>query len=122
MERLRVTKCFSFDSAHFLPGYDGKCSRVHGHTWRVAVTVEGTVDPATGMVVDFAVLKKIVEPWIELLDHRVLNEVEGLEVPTAENIALWFRDKWERVARPATLRHIKVWESRDSYAEWINES
>lgn len=121
MERLRVTKYFSFDSAHFLPGYEGKCARMHGHTWQVMLTVEGVVDPMDGMVVDFTVLKKIVEPWIELLDHRVLNEVMGLEVPTAENIVLWFRDKWGREVRPATLRRIKVWESRDSFAEWINE-
>ena len=94
---------------------------MHGHTWRVELTVEGAVGQ-DGMVLDFLVLKKIVEPWIEKLDHHVLNEVEGLEMPTAENIALWFRDLWVREPRPVVLKGVKVYESPDSFAEWFEEA
>ena len=114
MERARVSKKFSFDAAHFLPGYDGKCSNMHGHTWAVEITVEGLVG-VNGIVLDFIVLKQIVEPWIEVLDHRLLNDV--LPMPTAENLALWFRDKWLGEPRPVLLKGVKVWESPTSYAE-----
>jgi len=121
MEHLYVTKAFDFNAAHFLPGYKGKCARMHGHTWRVEITVAGAVVQEDGMVFDFSGLKKIVEPWIELLDHHTLNEIEGLDMPTAENIGLWVRNKWEQAPRPITLSSIKVWESSDSSAEWIDE-
>ena len=122
MERLRVLKRFSFDAAHFLPGYNGKCADMHGHTWKVELTVEGVVDVLSGMVLDFVLLKKIVEPWIEMLDHKLLNDIAGLKMPTAENIALLFRDLWYNEPRPVSLKSVKVWEAPDSCAEWVNES
>lgn len=115
MERARVSKKFSFAAAHFLPGYKGKCANMHGHTWEVEVTVEGPVDPETGMVIDFVALKELVEPLIERLDHKLLNDIAGLEMPTAENIALWFRNQW--YFEPSGLKSIKVWESPTSCAE-----
>ena len=120
MEIARVSKRFSFDAAHFLPGYNGKCANLHGHTWGVEVTVEGAVDPLSGMVIDFIVLKKIVEPWIEKLDHHYLNDI--LPMPTAENITLWFLGLWNAEPRPVKLVSIKVWESPDSAVEWVDES
>ena len=117
MERVRVSKKFSFCAAHFLPGYPGKCAQLHGHTWEVEITVEGVVDPKTGMVIDFIVLKKIVEPWVEELDHHCLNDI--LPMSTAENIALWFRDLWSSEPRPVKLISVKVWESPDSCVEVI---
>ena len=89
---------------------------MHGHNWDVEITVEGLIG-ADGMVVDFVVLKKIFEPWLEELDHKLLNDVVGLEVPTAENIALWFRNKWSYEQRPVELKSVRVWESPDSYCE-----
>lgn len=84
---MQVTKEFTFDSAHFLPRYYGKCEKMHGHTYRLLVTVEGEVGE-NGLVIDFVILKKIVkERVLNKLDHQVLNDV--LDVPSAENTAIW---------------------------------
>ncbi len=71
-----------------------KCARLHGHSFRVELVCEGRVDPRTGWLMDFADIKKCFDPLHEQLDHHNLNEVEGLENPTAENIARWI---WDRV-------------------------
>jgi 6-pyruvoyltetrahydropterin/6-carboxytetrahydropterin synthase len=86
-----------FESAHFLPHVpEGhKCRRVHGHSFRVVVTVDGAVDPDLGWVLDFADLKAAVSPVVEALDHRLLNDLDGLENPTSEVLAVWI---WDRLA------------------------
>lgn len=109
-----VTKIFHFDSAHYLPGYPGICEHLHGHTWKVEVSFQGLVD-SKGMVVDFALIKQLVDPIVETLDHSLLNNT--IQNPTAENIALWFRDKIASVQGLPPLRRVKVWESPDSCAE-----
>ncbi|HLG25340.1 MAG TPA: 6-carboxytetrahydropterin synthase QueD, partial [Candidatus Gracilibacteria bacterium] len=87
-----VTKEFSFDSAHFLTNYYGKCERMHGHTYRLSVTLEGAVQ-SNGLVIDFVVLKRIVKKRVlDALDHCLLNDV--LENPSAERIAVWI---WGRL-------------------------
>lgn len=88
-------KEFTFDSAHFLPQVPAghKCSQLHGHTYKLTVFAEGAVQPNSGWVLDYSELKKAVEPVIQLLDHRLLNEVPGLENPTSEVMAVWFWDK-----------------------------
>lgn len=94
---VRLVKRFSFEAAHFLPSFpDGhKCRRLHGHSFRVEVAVEGEVDPSKGYLIDYGDLKRAVEPFIEALDHRLLNEIEGLGNPTSEGIAAWL---WQRIA------------------------
>ena len=94
---MELTKEFGFESAHSLPNVpDGhKCARVHGHSFRVTVHVEGPVGDTSGWVMDFADLKDAVQPTIDALDHRNLNDVEGLENPTSEMIAMWI---WDRIA------------------------
>lgn len=93
---MQIYKEFSFDSAHFLPAVpDGhKCKNMHGHTYRLKVVIEGTPDPQRGWIMDFKQLKDAVAPVIEQLDHQVINDIEGLENPTAENITLWI---WGRI-------------------------
>ncbi len=93
---MQVIKSFQFESAHRLMHLreDHKCRRLHGHSFKVDLVCEGTPDPRTGMVVDFAEIKNAFQPCHELLDHHYLNEVEGLEVPTSENLAKWI---WDRV-------------------------
>jgi queuosine biosynthesis protein QueD len=93
---MELYKEFSFDSAHFLPFVDEnhKCRRVHGHTYVVRLYVSGDLDPVLGWVVDFAVIKDVWRPLEEKLDHRLLNDIPGLENPTAENIAIWI---WRQV-------------------------
>ena len=87
----RITKAFTFDSAHWLPNVpEGhKCGRLHGHTYKVTLAVEGDLDPTLGWIVDFGDLKDIWKPLEKRLDHFCLNDIEGLENPTAENMARW---------------------------------
>lgn len=88
---MLLFKEFTFDSAHYLPNVpEGhKCKEMHGHTYRLRVWIEGTPDPVIGWVMDFADLKKIVHPVVDQLDHKVMNNVKGLENPTCEQIAIW---------------------------------
>ena len=82
-----VTKEFIFDSAHFLTNYYGKCERVHGHTYKLQVTLEGKVQ-SNGLLIDFVVLKRIVKRQVlEKLDHVLINDV--IENPSAERIVMW---------------------------------
>jgi 6-pyruvoyltetrahydropterin/6-carboxytetrahydropterin synthase len=103
---------FRFEAAHLLPHVpEGhKCRRLHGHSYLVAVHVEGPVDETTGMVMDFADISAAVRPIIEAeLDHRYLNEIAGLENPTSEQLARWL---WARVRpRLASLARIVVRET-----------
>jgi 6-pyruvoyltetrahydropterin/6-carboxytetrahydropterin synthase len=92
VEEVELIRAFYFDAAHYLPKVpDGhKCKRMHGHTFKFQIHLKGPVDPQTGWLVDFGEIKKVVKPIISTqLDHRCLNEVEGLENPTSENLAIW---------------------------------
>ena len=94
---MRIFKNFTFEAAHRLPNVpDGhKCARLHGHSFRVRVVVDGPVDPATGWVMDFADLDAAARPLRDRLDHRYLNDVAGLENPTSEVLARWI---WQALA------------------------
>lgn len=111
---MEIFKQFKFEAAHFLPGVpEGhKCRRMHGHSYRVKVTVRGTPDPVTGMVLDFAELTRVCGPVIDSLDHRVLNEIPGLENPTAENLAVWLWGRFHGTV-PGLVR-IEVLETANS--------
>jgi 6-pyruvoyltetrahydropterin/6-carboxytetrahydropterin synthase len=87
---------FSFEAAHRLPNVppEHKCARLHGHSFTVRVTVSGSVNPAMGWVIDFADVMAAFAPIHDMLDHRYLNEVEGLENPTSERLAEWI---WRRL-------------------------
>lgn len=95
--RVRLGHDFTLEAAHALPNLpeNHKCRRVHGHTFRIEVIVEGEVDPRSGWLVDYAELERKFEPVFRALDHRMLNEVEGLENPTSENLAAWIWKKLE---------------------------
>lgn len=86
---------WTFESAHRLTGVpdDHKCARLHGHSFRVRVHVAGEPDPASGWIMDFAELRAACAPVHAELDHRYLNEIEGLDNPTSEHLArwIWFR-------------------------------
>lgn len=95
-----LRKKFTFEAAHFLPHHDGKCQRMHGHSFVGWIEVSGeslaTEGPKAGMVVDFADLSAATKPMLDdCLDHRCLNETLGLESPTSEAIARWV---FERLA------------------------
>ena len=88
---MEIWKEFSFDAAHLLPNVpEGhKCRRLHGHTYTVRIYVRGEPDENVGWIVDFADIKEAFDPILERLDHYYLNEIEGLENPTAEMLARW---------------------------------
>ncbi|MGA9520402.1 MAG: 6-carboxytetrahydropterin synthase QueD [Myxococcaceae bacterium] len=93
---MEIFKEFTFESAHRLPHVpEGhKCGRLHGHSYRVAIHVKGDVGERTGWICDFADLKDAFAPLHARLDHYLLNEIEGLENPTSENLARWI---WRRL-------------------------
>lgn len=93
---MEIFKEFTFEAAHRLPRVPAghKCGRLHGHSFRVEVHVRGPIGADSGWVLDFGDVKSAVAPIIERLDHNYLNEVEGLENPTSENLARWL---WRRV-------------------------
>lgn len=88
---MNIFKIFTLEAAHRLPNVpEGhKCSRLHGHSFRVELHLDGPVDPHTGWVMDFSEVKSIFKPLYEQLDHHYLNDIEGLENPTSENLAIW---------------------------------
>ncbi|MBK0379591.1 6-carboxytetrahydropterin synthase QueD [Mucilaginibacter segetis] len=88
---MTIYKQFTFDAAHFLPNVpEGhRCRKLHGHTYHLAVFVSGPVVTGEGWVIDFKDLKSVVKPLVDQLDHHLLNEIDGLENPTAENVARW---------------------------------
>lgn len=92
---MLVFKEFSFDAAHYLPNLpEGhKCRGLHGHTYRLKVSVRGEIDLDNGWVIDFADLKKAVLPIIDMVDHKLLNEIDGLDNPTCEIVAIWLWNK-----------------------------
>ena len=95
--RVRLTKDFMFEAAQTLPNApEGhKCRGVHGHSFKVEVSVEGDVDPKAGWVYDHARISDAIKPLMKLLDHAYLNDIEGLENPTIEKMAEWFWKKLE---------------------------
>jgi len=88
---MEIFKVFHIEAAHRLPNLPAshKCSRLHGHSFRVEIHISGELQPATGWVMDFADLKEAFRPVFEALDHRYLNEIQGLENPTSEMLARW---------------------------------
>ncbi len=107
---------FKFEAGHFLPAVPQghACRRVHGHSYTVEVHVMGPIDPVTGWVLDFHDLEAAVQPVIDQLDHRMLNDIPGLPNPTAECIGAWI---WQRV-QPVLpgLTTIVVWETSSARA------
>lgn len=103
---MLITKEFTFDSAHQLDWEPGKCRFLHGHTYKLQVTIKGELDD-NGIVINFKDLKSIIqENIIEILDHKYLNEI--IDNPTAERMVVWI---WERLEARLNLFEIKLWET-----------
>jgi 6-pyruvoyltetrahydropterin/6-carboxytetrahydropterin synthase len=88
---LDIFREFTIEAAHRLPNVPAghKCARVHGHSFRIELVVRGVVDAHAGWVMDFADIRAAFQPIYDQLDHHYLNEIEGLENPTSENLARW---------------------------------
>lgn len=93
---MRICKELTFEAAHRLPNLPAghKCSRLHGHSFKVEIHIQGDVDAKTGWVMDFTEIKQAFAPLYEQLDHQYLNEIDGLENPTSENLCRWI---WKRL-------------------------
>jgi 6-pyruvoyltetrahydropterin/6-carboxytetrahydropterin synthase len=109
---VQIRKSFTFEAAHVLPHHPGKCARLHGHSYRLDVALDGPLQetgPAAGMIEDFDVVSRVVRAAvISQLDHRSLNEL--LANPTAENVVVWI---WERLAHELPrLAELTLWETR----------
>lgn len=115
---MKITQAFTFEAAHRLPHVPltHRCHRMHGHSYRIELCLEGPVDAHTGFVVDFFDVEAAFSPLLLQLDHYCLNDVEGLENPTAENIAIWI---WNRIkpAVPQTSA-VVVYETPECWAEY----
>jgi 6-pyruvoyltetrahydropterin/6-carboxytetrahydropterin synthase len=94
---MDIFKQFTIEAAHRLPNVPPghKCARLHGHSFKIEIHVRGPIDPSLGWVIDFADIKAAFKPVEEAIDHRLLNDVPGLENPTSENLAKWI---WEQMA------------------------
>ena len=118
---IALTKSFRFEAAHWLPTFpDGhKCRRMHGHSFHIDVVVAGEVAPDKGYLMDYGDIKAAIEPIRKQLDHYVLNEIEGLENPTAEMLARWVYDR----LKPALpmLSIVRVHETCTTEAEYRGE-
>jgi len=114
-----LTKRFTFEAAHRLLNYAGKCKNLHGHTYLLEVTIKGKLNQKTGMVMDFEDIKKIVDKFVlKKLDHQYINKI--IKVPTAENIVQWI---WKVLSKSfkkynVELYMVKLWETSNSYATY----
>ena len=115
---VRLVKQFHFEAAHDLPTFppDHKCRRLHGHSFRFDVIVEGEVDPAMGYLIDYGEIKSVVDPIVRRLDHYYLKEIEGLANPTSEILAKWLWDQIKPVL--PLLSEIVVHETCTSSCEY----
>ncbi|MEI6695017.1 MAG: 6-carboxytetrahydropterin synthase [Bacteroidota bacterium] len=146
MSKIRITKEFKFESAHALLGYDGPCKNIHGHSYKMAVTLIGepihdATSPKNGMVMDFGELKQIVnESIVKPFDHALIlnantKEVQSTEVkslsgkliladyqPSCENLLIDFAEKIKnKLPDNVSLFSIRLDETSNSYAEWYAE-
>jgi 6-pyruvoyltetrahydropterin/6-carboxytetrahydropterin synthase len=111
----------TFAAGHALRNYHGKCENVHGHNYKVRITVTGEQLDSTGLLVDFVEVKRLMGGAIEYLDHRFINDLPPFDVinPSAENIAKYFYDRlregWNE-GNSARISEVKVWETDTSSA------
>lgn len=121
-KRVLVSKEFTFDAAHHLHHYEGKCKNLHGHTYRVILGLSGYTDER-GLMIDFGDIKEIWKQKIEIhLDHRYLNETLPPMNTTAENIVVWIYEKLTEALldegyNGACVEFIRLYETPTSYAE-----
>jgi 6-pyruvoyltetrahydropterin/6-carboxytetrahydropterin synthase len=121
-KEVLVSKEFTFDSAHHLHCYEGKCKSLHGHTYKLQVIMRGRVDER-GITIDFADIKRITKARVlDRLDHRYLNEALPLMNTTAENMVVWMYEQLaaalldEGIFPLVRLEEVRLWETPTSYA------
>jgi 6-pyruvoyltetrahydropterin/6-carboxytetrahydropterin synthase len=108
-----LTIAGDFSSAHFLKGYKGSCQNLHGHTWKVAVTVTAEATDEVGLVLDFKEMKKKLKVTLDSLDHKCLNDLPVFqkENPSTENLARYLYRAFAKECLPLKMKKVQVWES-----------
>ena len=111
MYDLSITTNFS--SAHFLRGYQGPCENLHGHTWKLEITIGSKELNSIGLVVDFRKIKDQLNQFISYLDHVSINELPFFQEvnPSTENLAKYIYDEFSKQCQPYQLKKVRVWES-----------
>ena len=119
MFKIKVTDKFS--SAHNLRNYDGKCENLHGHTWKVEITLAGGSLDEQGMLCDFKIAKKYLREITDYLDHQHINKLKPFDKlnPTAENISKFFFDKLKLNLQ--NIVKVSIWESDNARAIYSND-
>lgn len=119
--QVTLTREFTFDAAQsvtcFPEGH--KCRRLHGHGFKIRISVTGRTDPATGLFYDHAEIARQMKPLIDLVDHNYLNDIEGLENPTLENMLAWFWRKLQPVL--PGLSEIVIYETDRAWGSYRGE-
>lgn len=126
---FEVTVEETFAAGHALRGYRGKCENVHGHNYRVQVTIEGERLDSAGLLVDFVELKRVMHAVVDRLDHQFLNDLPPFDVqnPSAENMAKYFYDEIsgalgeKNFEVPVRVGQVKIWETDTSTATYRPE-
>lgn len=116
--KVKLTKLFRFEASHCLDHLPKEhvCNHMHGHSYRVKVEVSGEVDQDTGFLIDYSDIKEIVQPIIDQLDHGHLNDIEGLEITSAEYLAAWL---WDKIKPKLTqLSKITIYETDSTSCEY----
>lgn len=117
MPNMELSVAFHFAASHFLTKYHGKCENLHGHNYKIIITVEGPVKE-DGMVMDFKVIKdKVKDRVLNKLDHSHLNDT--LENPSAENLAIYI---WDKLKNEIPLKRIKIYETDDYYCTYEGQN
>jgi 6-pyruvoyltetrahydropterin/6-carboxytetrahydropterin synthase len=121
---FQVTVDETFSSGHALRGYKGKCENVHGHNYKVRVTLEGPQLDSTGLLYDFTHLKRVIREIVGGVDHKFLNDQAPFDVinPSAENLAKYFYDETRRqmnaVPEGAQITSVTIWETDTTSATY----
>jgi len=122
---LVITKIFKFEASHRLPYHDGKCAALHGHSYKLEVSVTGDLTnnnrlPNSGMIIDFGTMKSIVqEKVIEMFDHTLLNNI--FENPTAEIMVMAISEEltYEFAKHKCHLCGLRLWETDTCFVDWV---
>lgn len=125
---FEITAAAHFDAAHFLREYNGKCANLHGHRWKVEVSIRGAELDKIGILVDFSDVKSFLKEAMNKFDHRLINDVNPFNNinPTAENIAKFIFDFMDeqvgaKYGERAKLHKVIVWETETSNAAYFKE-
>ena len=125
---FEVTVDAGFSSGHYLRNYHGKCENPHGHNYKVRVTLQGKDLDEGGMLLDFKLLKNVMRPVIDRIDHQMLNDLEPFTVlnPSAENIAKYFYEQtnqqlFDMTSGRVRVKDCTVWETDTTTAKYFEE-